>query len=242
MLRKILVSTFLILLYTHVFAQNELTHDKPAAVASKENSNPSLQSASILKMNVFAPLLGYSQFSWEKHTGRHSRLELGLGIVGAGKNLRIDRRPIFSRDYNYRPGRRNQLGGFFELGYKFVKGIKGVEMPDNNLGVINSFRGAYVKPSVIIGSYSFNQYSRDSISTKIRRRHRFGALMFNVGNQWEISSRMLFDLYMGGGAELDNVKNGDDLYGHPFVLAVAKDNPSVNFAFTAGFRLGFLFK
>jgi hypothetical protein len=44
---------------------------------------------------------------------------------------------------------------------------------------------------------------------------------------------------MGGGAEMDNVKEGDGLYGHPFVFAEAKDNPTVNFAFTAGFRLGF---
>jgi hypothetical protein len=50
----------------------------------------------------------------------------------------------------------------------------------------------------------------------------------------------VLELYMGGGAEIDNVKDGDGLYGHPFVLAVAKDNPSVNFACTAGFRFGFI--
>ncbi|MEO8862327.1 MAG: hypothetical protein ABI358_12930 [Ginsengibacter sp.] len=112
----------------------------------------------------------------------------------------------------------------------------------NNFGIINSFEGAYVKPSFIMGAYSFNQCSDDSIATKIRRHHSFGALLLNVGDQWAIGSRLLFEVYIGGGAEVDNVKGGDDLYGHPFVLAVAKDNPSVNFACTAGFRLGFLFK
>jgi hypothetical protein len=64
--------------------------------------------------------------------------------------------------------------------------------------------------------------------------------MLNFGDQWPIGRKLFLEFYMGGGAEIDNVKDGDDLYGHPFVLAVAKDNPSLNFAFTAGFRFGFL--
>jgi len=240
LLRKILVSTLLVILYSQAFAQNEI--DRPAAVPDQEYSNAAVRSASVLKMNVFAPLLGYSQFSWEKYTGHHSSLELGLGIIGAGKNLHIDHRSIFSPNYNYRPDHKNQFGGFFELGYKFVKRINAIKMTGNNFGLINSFEGLYVKPSFIIGAYNFNQFSDDSIRTKIRRHHNFGALMLNVGDQWAISSRLLFELYFGGGAEIDNVKGGDDLYGYPFVLAVAKDNPSVNFACSAGFRLGFLFK
>jgi len=241
-MRKILVSTLLVFLYSQVFAQEKSAHDRPAGVPDQGYSDAALRSASVLKMNVFAPLLGYSQFSWEKYTGHHSSLELGLGIIGAGKNLHIDHRSIFSPNYNYRPDHKNQFGGFFELGYKFVKRINAIKMTGNNFGLINRFEGLYVKPSFIIGAYNFNQFSDDSIRTKIRRHHNFGALMLNVGDQWAISSRLLFELYFGGGAEIDNVKGGDDLYGHPFVLAVAKDNPSVNFACTAGFRLGFLFK
>lgn len=240
-MRKILVSTLLVFLYSQVFAQEKSLHDRPE-VLGRVYSNADLRSASVLKMNVFAPLLGYSQFSWEKYTGHHSSLELGLGIIGAGKNLHIDHRSIFSRNYNYRPDHRNQFGGFVELGYKFLKRVRADKISANNIGIIKSFEGAYVKPSFIIGVYNFNQFSDDSIATKIRRHHSFGALMLNIGDQWAISSRFLFELYIGGGAEVDNVKSGDDLYGHPFVLAVAKDNPSVNFACTAGFRLGFLFK
>ena len=241
-MRKVLVSTLLVVLYSQVFAQNKFAHERHAAVPDHGYSNASLRSASVLKMNIFAPLLGYSQFSWEKYTGYHSSLELGLGIIGAGRNLHIEHRSILSPDYNYRPDHRNQSGGFFELGYKFVKRIKATKMLGNNFGIINSFEGVYVKPSFIMGAYSFNQFSNDSIATKIRRHHSFGALLLNVGDKWAIGSRLLFEVYIGGGAEVDNVKGGDDLYGHPFVLAVAKDNPSVNFACTAGFRLGFLFK
>lgn len=241
-MRKILVSTLLVVLYSQVFAQNKFAQDRHAAVPDQGYSIAAQRSASVLKMNVFAPLLGYSQFSWEKYTGRHSSLELGLGIIGAGKNLHIDHRPILSPDYNYRPDHRNQSGVFFELGYKFVKRIKAIKMSGNNFGIINGFEGPYVKPSIITGAYNFNQFSHDSMAAKIRRHHSFGALLLNLGDQWAIGSRFLFDVYIGGGAEVDNVKGADDLYGHPFVLAVAKDNPSVNFACTAGFRLGFLFK
>lgn len=241
LLRKILVSTLLVVLYSQVFAQNKFAHER-SAVPDHEYSKASLRSASVLKMNVFAPLLGYSQFSWEKYTGHQSSLELGLGIIGAGKNLHIDHRSILSPNYNYRPDHRNQSGGFFELGYKFVKRIKTIKMSGNNFGIINSFEGPYVKPSFIMGAYRFYQFSDDSIATKTRRHHSFGALLLNVGDQWAIGRRFLFEVYIGGGAEIDNVKGGDDLYGHPFVLAVAKDNPSVNFACTVGFRLGFLFK
>ncbi|MEO8862326.1 MAG: hypothetical protein ABI358_12925 [Ginsengibacter sp.] len=87
LLRKVLVSTLLVVLYSQVFAQNKFAHERRAAVPDHGYSNASLQSASVLKMNIFAPLLGYSQFSWEKYTGYHSSLELGLGIIGAGKNL-----------------------------------------------------------------------------------------------------------------------------------------------------------
>ena len=240
-MRKILVSTLLVVLYSPVFAQNNFADDRNAAVPDQGYSIAALRSANVLKMNVFAPLLGYSQFSWEKYTGRHS-LELGLGIIGAGRNLHIDHRPILSPDYNYRPDHRNQSGFFFELGYKFVKRINAIKMLGNNFAIINGFEGPYVKPSIITGAYSFNQFRHDSMAAKIRRHHSFGALLLNLVDQWEVGSRFLFEGYMGGGAEGDNEKVGDELYGHPFVLAVAKDNPSVNFACTAGFRLGFLFK
>jgi hypothetical protein len=241
-MRKILFSTLLLFFYSQIIAQNISAKERIVTVPDNGYSNAFSKSASVVKVNIFAPLLGYSQFSWEKYTGHHSSLELGLGIIGAGKNLHIEHRSILSPDYNYRPDHRNQFGGFFELGYKLVKRIKAIKMLGNNFGMINSFEGAYVKPSFIMGTYSFNQFSSDSIATKIRRRHSFGALLLNVGDQWAIGSRLLFDVYIGGGPEVDNVKGGDDLYGHPFVLAVAKDNPSVNFAFTAGFRFGFLLK
>ncbi|MDQ6763685.1 MAG: hypothetical protein M3015_13785 [Bacteroidota bacterium] len=246
-MRKILFSTLLLFFYCESFAQNIPAKEKTAAVPDNETSNASFKQASVLKVNVLAPLLGYSQFSLEKSVGHLRSIEFGLGIIGAGKNLNIQPHSIgLTLDrfgpYNYRPGHKNQFGGFFEFGYKFIKPFHSKKISQNNYSAVNTFEGAYIKPSFIIGAYSFSQFSDDSTTATIRKHHRFGALMLNLGHQWTVSGKIVFELYMGGGAEIDNVKDEDLLYGHPFVLAVAKDNPSVNFAFTAGFRFGFLFK
>ena len=242
-MRKILFS---ILLLCQVFAQNISAQEKIVTTPDK-SSNAAFKSASVLKMNVFAPLLGYSQFAWEKSIHQRRNIEFGLGIIGAGRNLNIQ--PHFLAlgldrfgTNNYRRGHKNQFGGFFEVGYKLIKPTHSYEWYPINYDAVNTFQGSYIKPSFLIGAYSFNQFKDDSTTATIRKHHRFGALMLNLGHQWALSRKIVLELYMGGGAEMDNVKDGDDLYGHPFVLAVAKDNPSVNFAFTAGFRFGFLLK
>jgi hypothetical protein len=240
---KIIFSTILISFCSQIFAQKK--HAKKGTFTTNKSSNASLNSKGILKLNVFAPLLGYSQFSLEKSIGNLKNLEFGLGIIGAGKNLNIQSHTLSIgrlAPNNYRPGHKNQVGGFFEFGYKFIKQINSNKISKNNFNTVSIFKGSYIKPSFIVGAYSFNQFRDDSTTATIRKHHRFGALMLNLGHQWVSDNKIVFELYIGGGAEIDNVKNRDDLYGHPFVLVIAKDNPSVNLAFTAGFRLGFLLK
>jgi hypothetical protein len=241
-MRTILISTLLLFFSSQIFAQNISAKEPVATGRDNKSSDAFLESASVLKVNIFAPLLGYSQFSLEKPIDHRRNIEFSLGIIGAGRNLNIQPHTIslaldrFQR-YNYRRGHKSQFGGFFEFGYKFIK-----PMHSNNYNADNRFVGWYIKPSLLVGDYSFNQFRDDSTTATIRRQHRFGASMLNLGYEWAISRKLFLELYLGGGAEIDNVKDGDDLYGHPFVLAVAKDNPSVNFAFTAGFRFGFLLK
>jgi hypothetical protein len=145
-MRKILFSILLLFFCSQIFAQN-LSKERITTAPDNKSSNARFKSASVLKVNVFAPLLGYSQFSLEKSIDYLRNIEFGLGIIGAGRDLYIQPR-------------------FLGLGLD-----------------------------------------------------RFGRNNYRPGH---------------------NVKGEDDLYGHPFVLAVAKDNPSVNFAFSAGFRFGFL--
>ncbi|HXS57238.1 MAG TPA: hypothetical protein VN726_14000 [Hanamia sp.] len=246
-MRKILFSILLLFFYSHIFAQDIPGKERIPKAPDNKSSTVPFKSAMVVKMNVFAPLLGYSQLALEKPVGHQRNIEFGLGIIGAGRNLKIQPHPFsIALDrfgiIHYRPGRKNQFGGFFEFGYKFIKTVHsyGVSTKDEN--AVNAFQGSYLKPSFLAGAYSFNQFRDDSTTATIRRHHRFGALLLNVGHQWAFASNIVLELYMGGGAEIDNVKDGDGLYGHPFVFAVAKDNPTVNFAFTAGFRFGFLLK
>lgn len=244
---KILFSTLLIFFSCQIFAQNKQTEKKIATGTIKKPSNSSLNSESVLKLNVISPLLGYSQFSLEKSIANRRSLEFGFGIIGAGRNLNIQPHTIFvSLDrlspVNYRPGHKNQFGSFFEFGYKFIKPIKTYKSSKSNFKAMHALNGSYIKPSFIFGAYSFNQFRDDSSLVTVRRHHSFGALMVNLGHQWEFKSRVVLELYVGVGGEIDNVKEGDDLYGHPFVLVIAKDNPSSNLAFSAGFRLGFLLR
>lgn len=246
-MRKILFSILLFFFYVQIFAQNISAKERIATASDNKSSNAQFKSASVLKVNIMAPLLGYSQFSFEKSISDRRNIEFSLGIIGAGKDLNIQPRSLALgldrlEPYSYRPGKKDQFGGFFEFGYKFVKPFHAKEVSPGNYNTNNIFEGSYIKPSFLVGAYSFNQFRDDSTTVTIRKHHRFGALMLNLGHEVAISSKLFFDLYIGGGAEIDNVKDEDDLYGHPFVLAVAKDNRSVNFAFTAGFRFGFLLK
>lgn len=242
---KILFSTLLLFFSGQILAQ---TNEKKEIVTSTKHefSNISLYSESVLKVNIFSPLLGYSQFTLERFINDHRGIEFGLGIIGAGRNLNIQPHTLglsldrFGNNY-HRPGHKNQFGGFFEFGYKFKKPFNFKAKSQNNFDAANSFEGFYIKPSFMFGAYSFNQFRDEFTTSTVRKHHRFGVLLANFGYQSLINSKLVFEFYVGGGPEIDNVKEEDDLYGHPFVLAVAKDNPSINFAFTTGFRFGFLF-
>src|SRR5665213_1120636 len=206
-MRKILFFTLLLFCYSQIFAQNLPAKETIAAVPDNESSNASSRPASVLKMNIFAPLLGYSQFSLEKPISHLRNLEFGLGIIGAGKNLNIQPRSInigFDRfgPNIYRPGHKNQFGGFFEVGYKLIMRAHSKKIPTNNYNTVNTLEGLYVKPSILFGAYGFNQFRDDSTTATIRVHHRFGALMLNLGDQWALGSKIVLELYMGGGCLL----------------------------------------
>jgi hypothetical protein len=129
------------------------------------------------------------------------------------KNGHAGLRDLFGGNY-HRAGHKNQFGGFFKFGYIFRKLINFETKSQNNFGAVNSFEGLYIKPSFISGAYSFNQFKDDSTTVTVRTHHRFGALLANFGNQWVFDSRIVLEIYFGAGAEIDNAKGGDDLYGH----------------------------
>ena len=88
-MRKILFSTPLLFCYGQIFAQNIPSKENIATVTDNESPNASFKSAGVLKVNILAPLLSYSQFSFERSINHLRTNEFGLGIIGTGKNLNI---------------------------------------------------------------------------------------------------------------------------------------------------------
>ena len=119
-MKKMIFSILLIFLCGQIFAQNKQAEKNIETDSTNKLSKAYHYSQSILKLNTFSPLLGYAQFSFEKLIAESRSVEFGLGIIGAGKNLKIQPFSL-GRDRFYRPGHKNQFGGFFEFGYKFMK-------------------------------------------------------------------------------------------------------------------------
>ncbi|MDQ6608205.1 MAG: hypothetical protein M3Y85_00065 [Bacteroidota bacterium] len=194
-----------------------------------------------IKIDFFGPLVGYTQISYEKSTGIGRSYEVGLAIIGAGKNSVIDY-------YNstLRTTRTNQFGFAGSFGYKFNK------LPDFLFGrsrFTHVMQGAYAKPIIYLGNYSENgvQYKLNLNSPEIKRQNVFfGALQIELGKQWVFSDKFLIDLYWGFGYGFDNKKNGDDYYyddnSGAFNYLNARLGRSPGFSVTGGLKLGLLIK
>ena len=95
------------------------------------------QRKNCLKFRIISPLMGYTDIIYERSLKPGASLELGMGIIGAGKH--------YVHDYS---------GGSLRIGYKFIKSpdfyVKGMRYA-------HVLKGAYFRPEVA-ASY----YKRDS--------------------------------------------------------------------------------
>lgn len=193
-----------------------------------------------IKIDFFGPLIGYTQISYEKSTGIGKSYEVGLGIIGAGKNSVIDY-------YNntLRNTRTNQFGIAASLGYKFNK------WPDFLFGrsrFTHVMQGSYAKPIIYLGDYSENgvYYKANSQSVVERQNVFFGALQIELGKQWVFGDKFLIDLYWGFGYGFDNKKSGDGYYyddnTSAFNYLNARAGRSPGFSVTGGLKVGLLIK
>ena len=161
-----------------------------------------------IKLDFMGPLLGYSQFSFEKNTGVGKGFELSLGIIGLGKTWAIDY-------YNSQVGeiKRDQSGFFVSGGYKFGK------LPDFILFGKTRFthlmQGTYIKPIVYLGNYSENRlvWKANNNYEAEKQNVTFGALQIEVGKQWVFNDKFLLDIYNGFGYGFDNKK---DIYDNQY--------------------------
>jgi hypothetical protein len=194
-----------------------------------------------IKINFLAPLLGYTQISFEKSISPLKSYEIGLGIIGAGKNYQVD-------DYyfngQYQAYKRNAFGVFAEAGYKFNK------LPNffnKGARMTHIMQGSYVKPTATLGFYSDNAINYKTGSPVLEKRNNvFGAIILNFGRQWVFGDKFLIDVYYGIGYAFDNVKNdydgrnySTDMYNH---FVIQKAGPGANLGLSGGIKAGLLIK
>jgi hypothetical protein len=155
-------------------------------ISFKDPGNYEGQLAKAVKINFLAPLLGYSQFSYEKSVSPLKSYELGIGIIGAGKNYQIDDYYINGQ---FQPYKRNAFGAFVEAGYKFNK------LPNfwnKNARMTHLMQGSYVKPTATLGFYSDNALNYKTGNPVLEKRNNvFGAIILNFGHQWVFGDKFL---------------------------------------------------
>jgi len=192
-----------------------------------------------IKIDFLGPLLGYSQFTYEKSTGVGKGYELTLGIIGAGKNQTLE-----YYDNQFRSVKKNQFGVAAGAGYKFSK------LPDFLFGrtrFTHLMQGAYAKPILYLGNYSQNRiaYKGNNQYVVERQNITFGALQVELGKQWVFGDKFLIDVYWGLGWGADNKKGDsywydDNTAAYNFINARLGRSPG--FSTTFALKLGLLIK
>jgi hypothetical protein len=193
-----------------------------------------------IKLNFFSPLIGYSEFSFEKQVSVGKSYELSLGIIGLGNNNILD--------YNYssiNETKKNQFGIFVSGGYKFSK------LPDFLFGrtrFTHIMQGAYIKPIIYLGSYSENRiaYKASSQYEIEKQQVNFGALHLEFGKQWVFGNKVLIDGYWGLGYGFDNklesnsYTNSEATAAYNYANTRLGSSPGLSFSF--GIKFGMLIK
>ncbi len=158
-----------------------------------------------IKIDFLGPLIGYSQFSFEKNLGVGKGYELSLGIIGLGKSS-----TLYFNNNQAGDVKRNQFGFFAGAGYKFGK------LPDfllfGKTRLTHLMQGTYVKPIVYLGNYSENRIAwKSNNSYAVEKQNvTFAALQVELGKQWVFGDAFLLDVYQGFGYGFDNKKNVND--------------------------------
>jgi hypothetical protein len=224
---------------TKIVYENGKTEKLIPDLKDPEQYHDQLQKA--IKIDFLGPLLGYSQFTFEKSIGVGKSYELSLGVIGLGKNQQLD-------FYNYETGltsvRKDPFGLFIGGGYKFSK------LPDFLFGrtrFTHIMQGTYVRPQVYFGAYKENilAYKGNADYVVEKQNVNFGAVEIELGKQWVFGDKFLIEGYWGLGYGFDNKKNNpngwDDEYS-AYNYANSRLGRSPGFSVSAALKLGLLIK
>lgn len=193
-----------------------------------------------IKINFLSPMLGFTQFSFEKSITPLKSYEVGLGIIGAGKNYELGNYYINGINTAYK---RSAFGLFFDGGYKFNK------LPDfirRGTKKTHLMQGTYAKPTATFGFYSDHVLDYKTGNPVLEKRNVvFGALILNLGHQWVLGDKFLLDIYSGLGYVFDNLGPVDDAYfdnGAENHFVVQKFGQGATIGVSGGIRIGILIK
>lgn len=194
-----------------------------------------------IKINFLSPLIGYSEFSFEKLNSVGKSYEISLGIIGLGKNNLLD----YNYSSNISETKKNQFGVFVSGGYKFSK------LPDFLFGrtrFTHVMQGAYIKPVLYLGTYSENRVAyKASSNYEIEKQNvNFAALHLEFGKQWVFGDQILLDGFWGLGYGFDNklesnsYTNSKASTAYNYVNSRLGNSPGLSFSI--GVKMGLLIK
>lgn len=192
------------------------------AMFGKNNYQDNTNNA--IKFNFLSPLIGYTEFDYERSIKPGQSWEAGLGIIGLGFN-----------------NENNEVGAFISGGYRFYRS------PDyyfRKMKYAHILKGSYVMPKIKIAMYNadmqypiyqYDYYGYPYETTKSKNIATLEILLTG-GKQWVFSNRFLIDLNFGLGYSFSNIDEED------FDYSVASPYQSgSNFTCTAGLKIGYLF-
>ena len=189
------------------------------------------QNKNALKVGFLSPLFGATSFTFEHSLKPGNSIEATLGIIGLGADMDD-----------------NSAGGvYLKFGYKFIKSpdfyLKGMQYS-------HILKGAYIRPEVAFSSYNFKSgptydyMTGKEINSGTTENNTMFAVMINLGKQWVIQDKFLFDMFAGAGygfGSADKNDNNYDNHDSPFHYAFLGGSSGTAFAITAGLRIGILF-
>ena len=168
-----------------------------------------------LKINFLSPLMGSTEFVFEKNIKPGKSWEVALGIVGLGVDV---------QDINPR-------GAYGKFAYKF---IRNPDFYTHKMHYAHILKGAYFAPEIAIRYMGFDCYNYYESTS---REEIFGiAFLLKFGKQWVFEDSFLIDIFGGigygaGGNEYEALNYG-------FVTGPDE----VPIAVTGGIRIGWVFK
>ncbi|MFA6199957.1 MAG: hypothetical protein WC679_06105 [Bacteroidales bacterium] len=194
------------------------------AMFGKNNYQDNTNNA--IKFNFLSPLIGYTEFDYERSIKPGQSWEAGLGIIGLGLNNEND-----------------AVGAFISGGYRFYRS------PDyyvRKMKYAHILKGSYVMPKIKLAMcnvdmqypiYQYDNYSGYVYEAKKSKNIATLEILITGGKQWVYSNRFLIDLNFGIGYSFSNIDDEDINY---YSLGSSYQSGS-NFTCTAGLKIGYLF-